>query len=138
MSAPLYCLIGYTAWTILLVILIVSARGLEVFTGKKRMNEFPGGVPHGGDAYWRLYRAHANAVENLPIFAVLVLVGTMLHVATPAFARLPAVALGARVIQSSAHIASGSVPVVTVRFTAFATQFVCFIWMIVEILRTAS
>src|SRR5207248_2922194 len=97
MTLPLYCLLGYVGWTMLLLLAIVSVRGLAVFTGKKRVNEFPGGVPHGGDAYWRLYRAHANVVENLPIVASVILVGTLLHVATPAFERLPAIALGARV-----------------------------------------
>jgi uncharacterized MAPEG superfamily protein len=138
MMTPLICLVGYAAWTIVLVILVVSARGLEVFAGKKKMNEFPGGVLHGGDAYWRLYRAHANTVENLPVFAVLVLAGTALHVATPAFARLPEIALGARVLQSLVHMASGSVSAVKVRFTAFFTQIICFVWMIIDILRTAA
>jgi hypothetical protein len=138
MTIPLYCLVGYAAWTLLLVVLVVSARGVSVFTGKKKMNEFPSGLQHGGDTYWRLYRAHANTVENLPIVTILILVGTTLHVATPIFTRLPEVALGARVVQSLVHIASGSVPAVTVRFTAFATQLVCFGWMILEILRAAG
>jgi uncharacterized membrane protein YecN with MAPEG domain len=114
----------------------LSLRGLEILAGRKRFNEFPSGTQHGSDAYWRLSRAHANAVENLPLFAVIVLVGTMLHVATPGFHRLPEVALGARVVQSAAHVTSGAVPAVVLRFSAFAAQYVCFFWMIVEIVRT--
>lgn len=138
MTTPLYGLVGYAAWTMFLVVLIVGARGAQVFSGKKKVNEFPGGVQHGGDAYWRLYRAHANTVENLPIVAILVLVGTLVHVYTGTFNALPLVALAARVVQSLVHIASGSVMAVNVRFTAFLTQYVCFAWMLVEILRAAG
>jgi uncharacterized membrane protein YecN with MAPEG domain len=136
MTLPLRCLLGYAAWTMLLILAILAARSLEILSGKKKMNEFPGGVQHGGDMYWRLYRAHANTVENLPLAAVVILTGTMMHVATPMFERLPQIALGARVVQSIVHVSSGSVAAVMVRFTAFATQYVCFAWMIVEILRT--
>jgi uncharacterized membrane protein YecN with MAPEG domain len=136
MTLPLRCLLGYAAWTMLLILAIVTARGLEMLSGKKKMNEFPGGVQHGGPMYWRLYRAHANTVENLPIVAIIILVGTVMHVATPMFERLPQIALGARVVQSIVHVSSGSAAAVSVRFTAFATQYVCFGWMIAEILRT--
>jgi hypothetical protein len=102
------------------------------------VNEFPGGVQHGGDRYWRLYRAHANTVENLSIVAILVLVGTLVHVYQGTFDKLALVALGARVVQSLAHVASGSVMAVNVRFTAFLTQYACFAWMMLEIARTAA
>lgn len=138
MTRPLWALVGYAAWAMFLILLILSARGLEVFTGKKKVNEFPGGVQHGGDVYWRLYRAHANTVENLPIVAILVLVGTLVHVYTRTFDTLPLVALGARVVQSLVHISSGSVMAVNVRFTAFAVQYACFGWMILEIVRHAA
>jgi hypothetical protein len=138
MTLPLWCLLGYVAWTMLLVLAVVSARGVEVLAGKKRMNEFPGGVQHGGDRYWRLNRAHVNAVENLVIFGTVILTGTILHVATPMFTRLPAIALGARLVQSLAHVASGSVPAVSVRFAAFAVQLGCVAWMMVEIGRAVS
>jgi hypothetical protein len=138
MTLPLWCLIGYASWTLLLVIAIVSARGLVVLAGKKRVNEFPGGVEHGSAHYWRLYRAHQNCVENLPIVAIVILIGTILHVHATWFERLPAIALGARVVQSLAHISSGSVAAVTIRFLGFGAQIVCFVWMIFLIVRVAG
>jgi len=48
----------------LLVVAVVLLGGLEVLAGRKRLNEFPGGVQHGSDRYWRLYRAHANAIRK--------------------------------------------------------------------------
>ncbi len=138
MTPPLWALLGYAAWTMLLVLLVVGARAVKVFRGEKKVNEFPGGVQHGGDRYWRLYRAHANTVENLPIVAVIVLVGTLVHTTSAAWNALPVVALGARVVQSAAHVSSGSVMAVNVRFTAFLAQYVCFGWMLVEIARHAA
>jgi uncharacterized MAPEG superfamily protein len=135
MTRPLLCLIGFAAWGVLLVLAIGAVRVIQVLTGKKRPNEFPGGVPHGGDSYWRLNRAHVNTMENLPIFASLVLVGTVARVATPSFETLPVVVLGARLAQSAFHISSGRSLVVNFRFTAYLTQLACFIWMMVEILR---
>ena len=137
MTPALWALVGYAAWAMLLAALVVGARAVLVLRGEKRTNEFPGGVQHGGDAYWRLNRAHVNTVENLPIAAVVVLVGTLVHVYPGTFNALALVALGARVVQSLAHLSSGSVTAVNVRVTAFLTQHVCFAWMIVEIVRSA-
>lgn len=135
MTLSLYCLVGYVVWAMLLVVAIVALRGVEVLAGRKRVNEFPGGVQHGGDAYWRLYRAHANTVENLSLVAILVLTAAVAHVAGPTFDRLAAVALGARVAQSLVHISSGSSLAVSVRGTFFFAQLGCFAWMAVELLR---
>jgi uncharacterized MAPEG superfamily protein len=138
MGVPLLCLLGFAAWAILLVLAIGTARTTQVLRGEKRSNEFPSGMQHGGELYWRLNRAHVNTVENLAVFATLVLVGTAVHVSTPAFERLPEVVLGARIVQSLVHISSGSPRAVNVRFTAFVVQLVCFGWMLLEILRTAG
>jgi len=137
MTRPLLCLAGFAAWAILLVTAIGALRVAQVFTGKKQSNQFPGGTQHGGDAYWRLNRAHLNAVENLPIFGALVLVGALLRVDAPLFQTLPLVILGARVVQSLVHISSGSVTAVNLRFSAFLTQVGCFAVLAVLIARHA-
>jgi uncharacterized MAPEG superfamily protein len=135
-NAPLICLVGYAAWAMLLVLSILSWRGLEILRGNKKFNEFPGGLQHGSSAYWRLNRAHANTVENLPIVAALVLAGLHLHATAGLFGQAALVALVARVVQSLVHASSGSVPATALRFTAFATQYVCFGVMLVQILRS--
>lgn len=135
MTPALFALVGYAVWTMLLVLAIALTRGALMLAGKKRADEFPGGVPHGGDRYWRLNRAHLNAVENLPIVAIIIIVGTLVHHESRWFMTLPLIALGARVVQSLVHIASGSLMAINLRFAAFFTQYVCFAWMIVEILR---
>ena len=70
MTVPLWCLLGYVAWTLLLLLGIGAARSAQVLTGARRANEFPAGERHGGDAYWRLNRAHLNCLEFIPLFTL--------------------------------------------------------------------
>jgi MAPEG family len=135
MTRSLYCLVGFAAWAVLLVLAIAAARVFQVLTGKKRANEFPSGVPHGGDGYWRLNRAHVNTVENLPIYGSLILAAALVHVDVT----LPAeIALLARLAQSLVHISSGRSMAVNVRFTAFATQIACYVTMMVKLLSAPA
>ena len=135
---PILALIGFAAWAILLVLCVGTARAVQVLRGQKRANEFPSGVPHGGDLYWRLNRAHVNAVENLPIFAAIVLSGAALGLSSERLCVLAEAALGLRVAQSVFHVASGSSRAVLLRFTAYVGQLGCFLAMIVETLKLAT
>ena len=137
MTTPLYCLLGMVGWTLLLVLAIGAVRSAHVLRGEKQANEFPGGTQHGGDAYWRLNRAHLNATENLALFAAVVLTGTLAGVTTPLFSTLAQAYLAARVVQSIVHVSSGSARAVLLRFSAFAVQVCCVAAMGVEIVRHA-
>jgi uncharacterized MAPEG superfamily protein len=130
MTTPLWCVVGFVAWTLVLLLAIAFARVGAVLTGVKKANEFPSGVPHGGDFYWRLNRAHLNCLENLPIFAAVVLVATVAGLRAPMLDTLARTYLGARIGQSITHVSSGSVIAVNVRFTFFLVQVVCLIWML--------
>ena len=83
--------------------------------------------------YWRLNRAHANTVENLPVFASVVIAGTLLGVTGPTFSKLSILYVAARVMQSSVHVLGGSSLFVCVRFLFFATQLMCVISMALSI-----
>jgi uncharacterized MAPEG superfamily protein len=75
----------------------------------------------------RLARAHANCVESLPLLGGLMLVAVVAGrsaVTDP----LAWVLLGARIVQSSAHLASLSVAAVNLRFAAFAVQLGIALW----------
>jgi uncharacterized MAPEG superfamily protein len=135
MTTPLWCLLGFVAWTLLLLLGIAAARVGAVLRGQKKANEFASGVPHGGDAYWRLNRAHLNCLENLPIFATVVLVATVAGVRAAILDTIARVYLAARVGQSLTHVASGSVIAVNVRFTFFAVQVACVIQFLLTIWR---
>ncbi len=137
MTTPLWCLLGFAAWTVLLVVTVGLWRVGLVLQGKQAPNEFPSGSPHGSDLYWRVNRAHINAAENLPLMASVVLVGTLAGVSTPTFSLLAQVYLGARILQSIIHISSNASLVINLRFTAMLVQIVCFGWMVTEIVTTA-
>ena len=106
---------------------IFDARVSQVVTGAKQPNEFPSGVPHGGDAYWRLNRAHLNCIENLPLFASVVVVGTLAGLKAPLFDTFARVYLGARLGQSMTHLSSGGNLAINVRFTFYLVQFGCLV-----------
>lgn len=133
--SSLVALIFYALWAIALVLMIAADRGLMVLRGEAKANSFISGVPHGSDSYWRINRAHLNAVENLPIFATVVLSAWVVGMETVTFNRLAVTVVVARVIQSAIHIVSGSVPAVVLRFAAFAVQIVCEIWMAALVLH---
>jgi uncharacterized MAPEG superfamily protein len=135
MTTPLWCLLGFVAWTLMLLLAVGLSRVAVVLRGEKKANEFPSGVPHGGDAYWRLNRAHMNCVENLPLFASVVLIATIAGVKAPGLDSLARVYLGARVGQSVTHVSSGSVMAVNVRFTFFLIQVGCLIGFLMTIAR---
>ncbi|HEX3432029.1 MAG TPA: MAPEG family protein [Rhizomicrobium sp.] len=131
-------LTAYALWAIALVLVLAVVRTSAVLRGRASANSFAAGVAHGSDAYWRLNRAHLNTLENLPIFASIVLCGWVVGMETATFNRLAVIVVVARVLQSLIHLASGSVTAVTLRFTAFAVQLVCEIWMAVLVLHSGS
>ncbi len=136
MTTALWSLLGFAGWTLALVIVgIGGPRVGAVLAGRAKSNAFKADEPHGSARYRRTMRAHMNCVENLPIFASVVLVGTVIGVHNPAFDMLALAVLLARVVQSSVHISSGSVSAVNVRFTFFLIQLVCVISMGVVIAR---
>lgn len=133
MTTPLWCLLGFVGWTIALLLSVGGARLAQILGGHARPSDFPSGVPHGGDRYWRLNRAHLNCVENLPLFAAIVLTGAVIGADAPVLDRLTTTYLLARVAQSCIHIASGSDLAVQLRFTCFLVQIVSLIWMLAVI-----
>lgn len=130
MTTPLYALLAFAAWTLGLVVFgIGTTRISKVLRGQEAPSAFRADVPHGSERYRRVMRAHANCVENLGLFAVLVLVAHVAGKSSDAFDSLAVAVVIARVGQSLVHIASGSNLAVNVRFTFFVAQIVCFIWM---------
>lgn len=136
-NIALGCLVLYSSWVIFLVLAIGLSRFYLVLKYQMKANEFPSGVPHGPDVYWRLNRAHLNSVENLPIFAALVIVGHLLGKAqTDIFINSCMMILTARIFQSLVHVSSGRSRVVLVRFFFFAVQVIAYLILSAQILFT--
>jgi hypothetical protein len=135
---PLTALILFAVWSLLLVVTIGAWRVSQLLTGKVPAGGFKPGTPHGGDAYWRLNRAHMNSAENLPVFGAIVLSGVVLQVQDPLFLMLPTVVIGARVIQSLIHISSGSTFATLFRFSFYLVQVLSMLAMAVCILAATG
>ena len=125
MTPTLYALIGFVFWTMFLVMVLGCTRGYQIVTGQKKSNEFRAGVPHGGEMYWRLNRAHLNCIENIPLFATVVLTAAVTGASSETMNMLACVYMVARVCQSMVHIASGTNTAVQVRFTFYGVQMFC-------------
>jgi uncharacterized MAPEG superfamily protein len=133
MTTPLLCLVLYAAWAMVLVTIVATWRVFQVATKQKAPNEFPSGTPHGTDVYWRVNRAHINAVENLPIFASVVIATQLAGVAGDWLDTACIIIVIARVAQSLIHISSSTSVAVNLRFTAFLTQLGGLAYLIVRL-----
>jgi hypothetical protein len=122
-----WALLGFVIWTMLLVVGGIGVTRISlVMTRQARANSFNPSVPHGSERYQRSMRAHVNCVENLPIFAALVLLGSVLAVPGTLFQMAAFVVLPARVLQSLVHVASNRNRAVLARFAFFSIQLICF------------
>ncbi len=131
---PIQVLLGFAAWTLLLIAGVFLYRGMRFLTGTP-INHWPRGNKPADDAPFvkRLEDAHANCLENLPVFAVIVLVAAALGRLADIQALAPWV-LYARIGQSLAHL-SGTGPVnVFVRASFWSAQLALFGWMLVKLL----
>jgi uncharacterized MAPEG superfamily protein len=125
---PELMLVGFAAWTLLLLLTTVGVyRFSRVFGGLAGMSDFPAERVEGRGWYVRAMRAHANCIENLPVFAALVYALRACGVEHPAVDPLCAATLAARIAQSLVHVSLAQTDrVVSVRFAFYFVQFLCF------------
>lgn len=126
----LHALIGFTAWTVLLVILVFAWRGIEIVVNGKKADSWTRGkdVETPG-LVRRIEHAHMNCVENLPLFAAIVLAAAAMgrSAVTEPYA---AYVLYARVAQSITHMIGVSHWLVMLRATFWAVQLALFVVML--------
>lgn len=122
LTIPLLCLLAFVAWTIALVVALTVARLRHLARGGS-VRDF--GIPDDRRLIWRLYRAHANCMENLPLFAAVVLVAAAVGRRSGALDTLAVTYLSARLGQSISHAAPGAGLRFNVRFGFFAVQLAC-------------
>lgn len=124
---PLMALLGFASWTLLLLLFTVGIyRWSRILTGKVAISRWKAeDLSVGGDFYQRAMRAHANCVENLPVFAALVLVQQFLQVNSPMIDILAFTVLAARIPHSLVHLAFRQTdPVVSLRFGFYFVQVI--------------
>jgi len=139
LSIPLRALLGFAIWTVLTLLGSVGVyRWSRILTGRAELKEFRADAPQGSDWYLRAMRAHANCLENLPVFGAIVLAIVASGITGVALDRLSVVILGARVCQTVTHIAfTPTNLVVGVRFAFFFTQLACMLAMAAIVIGAA-
>jgi len=121
MNTTVVALIGYIAWMMILLLMMVSTRGLAMLGSKRAINSF---APDGKDVSplsARLARAHANCYECFPIVGGLLLLALATG-NTAITSSLALILLGCRVLQSVVHVISTSPLAVHLRFGLFLVQ----------------
>lgn len=133
MTTPMWMLLGFATWTLLLLMATVGVyRWVGILFSSVPIASFQSDQLEGEDWYRRGTRAHANCVENLPVFGVIVFVISALDINGPAVNYLSTLVLIARVCQSLVHVSHEQTNMfVAVRFTFFCVQLACFLALIV-------
>lgn len=132
-----WTLLGFASWTLAVLAFTVGLhRWNRILREGAGLHEFPADASNGPDWYQRGTRAHANCVENLPVYGAIVVVASVAHVGGGLVDVLAVTTLAARVAQSLVHVAFVQTHrVVSVRFSFFLVQLVAMTAMIVLILR---
>ena len=105
MTIPLWCLAAFVLLALILVLALTWARLRHLSSGGTH-RDF--GRPDDNLLIWRLFRAHSNALENLPLFASLVLIGSFRGISGAPFDTLSVVYIVARAGQSLVHVLPGA------------------------------
>ncbi|HVO24626.1 MAG TPA: MAPEG family protein [Candidatus Margulisiibacteriota bacterium] len=129
MTVPVWMLLGFAAWTVILLLGTVGVyRWSRILTGRVPIRDFRADQVEGDDWYRRAMRAHANCIENLPVFGAIVFALHVGGVRGSAVNYLSMSVLVARVMQSLTHVCFVQTnAVVSVRFAFFLVQLICFV-----------
>ena len=140
MTIPMWMLLGFATWTLILLMAIVGVyRWVNILFRKAPIASFRSDRLEGEDWYQRGTRAHANCVENLPVFGAIVFVISAIGVNGFAVDALCTVVLIARIVQSLVHVSHEQTDLfVAIRFSFFSIQLVCFLALIVMVARHAA
>ena len=140
MTVPVWALLGFAMWTVILLLATVGVyRWSRILTGRVPIREFRADQIEGEDWYRRAMRAHANCIENLPVFGAIVFALYVSGAGGAVIDLLSIAVLVARVMQSLVHVCFVQTnTVVSVRFAFFFTQLVCFLSLAVIVVGRAG
>ena len=140
MTVPMWMLLGFAAWTVLLLLSTIGvSRWSRILTGRVPIRDFRADQVEGEEWYRRSMRAHANCIENLHVFGAIVLALYVSGVGGATVNYLSISVLVARVIQSLVHVCVVQTnTVVAVRFAFFFVQLVSFLALIILVVRHAG
>jgi len=139
MTTAIWALVGFATWTVALLLMTVGTyRWSRILTGRQEIRTFRADRVEGADWYQRSMRAHANCVENLPVFAVIVFALYVADIDSSPVRWLAGTVLAARILQSLVHVSLQQTNrVVAWRFTFFLVQILAFLSLIAIIVMQA-
>ena len=128
MTIPQLSLLLCAMWTAgILIVAIGWYRWSRILLGTAAINSFPADDSQGSGWYRRAMRAHANCIENLPVYGVVVFVLSVRGISSAVVDALALLVIPSRVVQSLTHICfEQTARAVSIRFSAFSVQLACF------------
>jgi uncharacterized MAPEG superfamily protein len=140
MTIPQWTLLGFTAWTLALLMATVGVyRWGNILFAKAAIASFRSDALEGAGWYQRGTRAHANCIENLPVFGAIVYIITAIGLEGPMVDALCIVTFAARIVQSCVHISHEQTNAfVAVRFSFYSVQLVSFLVLIVMSIKQGN
>jgi len=140
MTIPQWVLLGFAGWTLLVLSGPIGLyRWSMIFAGHARVNEWRADGMQGAGWYQRSMRAHANCVENLPVYAGIVVCATASQATDPLLDVLAPTLIAARICQTSTHVVSEQTArAVAVRFSFFFVQMLCMFAMGISVAISAA
>lgn len=73
MTIPIVVLLAFAGWTLATLLVPIGwYRWSRILTGVAGINEFEADAGRASGWYQRAHRAHANCLENLPLYTALV------------------------------------------------------------------
>ena len=139
MTIPIWMLLGFAAWTVLLLSATVGVyRWTRILSGRASVSSFRADQVEGEDWYRRSMRAHANCIENLPVFGAIVLALYVAGVGGRVVDILSILVLISRVLQSLVHVSHVQTDAfVAVRFSLLCVQLMSFVALMILVVRHA-
>ena len=131
MTVPVWVLLGFATWTLLTLIATVGIyRWIQILSGRTPISAWRADGAQGSDWYRRAMRAHANCVENLPVYGALVLVMVASGVRDGRIDVLAITLMAARVLHTLVHVALPQTnAIAAARFGFFLIQVLCMMSM---------
>lgn len=136
MTDTAFAMLGFVAWTLLLMLLMESMRSWLVLSGRKPPDRFRIDGSDVSPFAQRLARAHANCYESFPIVGGLLLLALATN-HTTITDPLALWLLAARLAQSITHLLSTNALAVRIRFTFFAVQLLIAAWWVIGFVALA-
>lgn len=140
MTTPLWVLLAFAVWTLVVLMVGVGIRRWSlILTGRAQLTDFAADVAHGSTAYRRAMRAHANCVENLPVYSAIALTAFAAQATSSLLDALAIAVIVARIGQTLVHtIFVETNATVLIRFLLFFAQVIAMLWMATEVVSHAA